>query len=64
VSFILLLRFDAINKCIHRPFTLLAGTAIGLIILIGAAISFLASAGDQELPSVLLAGASGAERRD
>ena len=39
-----------------RPFTLITGTSIVLIILIGAAVSLLASIGGQELPSVLLGG--------
>ena len=58
------LSIGVLNECFCRPFTLIAGTAIGLILLIGAAVSLLSSAGNQELPSVLLAGVSAGERRD
>jgi Domain of unknown function (DUF3844) len=47
-----------------RPFALITGTVVGLIVLIGASVSLLSSVGNQELPSVLLAGVSAGERKD
>jgi len=52
------------RKDISGPFTLIAGTTVGLILLMGAAVSLLANAANEELPSVLLAGASAGEGRD
>lgn len=41
----------------RRPFVLIAGTVIGLILFIGGSVSLLYTVGGQELPSVLMGGA-------
>ena len=42
---------------LHSGFTLLAGTAIAITLLIGLTISLLMGIGTEELPSVLVGGA-------
>lgn len=39
-----------------RPFVLLSGTAIALILLVGASVVLLTGIGEQELPSTLTGG--------
>ena len=46
-----------------RPFVLITGTVIGLILLIGGSVSLLYTIGGQELPSVLM-GSAVVGRRD
>ena len=42
---------------LHSGFSLLAGTAIAIALLIGLTISLLVGIGTEELPSVLVGGA-------
>lgn len=39
-----------------RPFVLLSGTVIALILLVGASVALLTGIGEQELPSTLTGG--------
>lgn len=57
---------DACEKQdISDSFTLLAGTVIGLILLIGGSVALLSGIGSEELPSTLTGGiAPGASKRD
>ncbi|KZP34437.1 hypothetical protein FIBSPDRAFT_718926 [Athelia psychrophila] len=50
------------RKDISGPFVLIAGTTIGLLLLIGGSIALLASIGDDKLPSTLTSSASGPKR--
>ena len=47
-----------------RPFVLITGTVIGLLLLIGGSVALLYSIGDQELPSTLLGGIAGSVRKE
>jgi hypothetical protein len=47
---------------IIRPFVLLAGTVIALLIFIGGSVSLLYTIGNQELPNVLTGGVAGSKR--
>ena len=46
-----------LDLTLHSGFTLLAGTAIAVALLIGLTISLLMGVGAEELPSVLVGGA-------
>jgi len=46
-----------LHLTLHSGFTLLAGTAIAVALLIGLTISLLMGIGAEELPSVLVGGA-------
>ena len=46
-----------LNLTLHSGFSLLAGTAIAIALLIGLTISLLMGIGKEELPSVLVGGA-------
>jgi len=50
------------RKDISGPFVLIAGTVIGLVLLIGGSVSLLYTVGGQELPSVLMAGMVGGRK--
>ncbi|KAF7981901.1 hypothetical protein HWV62_31493 [Athelia sp. TMB] len=50
------------RKDISGPFVLLAGSTIGLILLIGGSIALLAAIGDEKLPSTLTSSATGPKR--
>lgn len=45
------------DACLNRPFVLLAGSTIVLILLIAGSVSLLATIGDDKLPSTLMGGA-------
>lgn len=46
-----------------RPFVMLAGTAIALVLLIAGSVSLLSAIGGEELPGTLV-GAAGAPKRE
>jgi hypothetical protein len=50
------------KKDLSAPFTLLAGTTIVMLLIIVGSVSLLATAGSQELPSVLMGGAVNAKK--
>ena len=52
-----LFNYARLHLAIHSGFTLLAGTAIAVALLIGLTISLLMGIGAEELPSVLVGGA-------
>ena len=41
---------------LHRPFVLLVGTAVTLLLLVGGSVALLSAIGDQNLPSTLTGG--------
>jgi hypothetical protein len=47
-----------------RPFVLITGTVIGLILLMGGSVALLYGIGEHELPSTLLAGAAPGAKKD
>jgi hypothetical protein len=47
-----------------RPFVLITGTVIGLILLMGGSVALLYGIGEHELPSTLLAGAAPGGKKD
>lgn len=51
------------KKDISTPFWLLAGSTIGLVLIIAWALSLLMSMGGEDLPSVLAAGVAGTGAR-
>ena len=59
-----------ISACRHltdhsrRPFVLLTGTVIALILLVGGSVALLTSIGAQELPSTLTGGVAGGLKRE
>lgn len=48
----------------RRPFTLITGTVIAVLLIVIGSVSLLYSIGDQQLPNLLTAGASGHFKRD
>lgn len=47
-----------------RPFVLLGGTVIALILLVAGSVGLLTSVGSQDLPSTLTGGAAGGTKRE
>ncbi|OCH87859.1 hypothetical protein OBBRIDRAFT_795766 [Obba rivulosa] len=52
------------RRDVSGPFVLLAGTTVGLILLIGGSVALLSAMGGQELPSTLTGGVVPTTRRD
>jgi len=52
------------KKDISAPFTLITGTVIAVLLIVIGSVSLLYSIGDQQLPNLLTAGASGHIKRD
>lgn len=48
----------------RRPFVLITGTVIGLILLIFGSVALLYGIGEHELPSTLLAGAAPGAKKE
>ncbi|KZT10884.1 uncharacterized protein LAESUDRAFT_672451 [Laetiporus sulphureus 93-53] len=52
------------RKDVSGPFTLIAGTVVALILLVGGSIALLSTIGDQELPNTLTGGIVPTTRKD
>lgn len=53
-----------IHRFADRPFVLLTGTVVALIVLVGGSIALLSGIGEQELPSTLTGGIVPTSRKD
>lgn len=52
------------DDVLGRPFVLLAGTVIALILLVAGSIGLLTAVGSQELPSTLTGAVAGGHKRE
>lgn len=55
---------DVLNLVDLRPFVLLAGTVVALILLVGGSVALLSAIGSEELPSTLSGGVAGGLKRE
>lgn len=58
-------RSGVLNRwALNRPFVLLAGTTVALLLMIAGSVGLLYSIGGQELPTVLTGGIAGGQKRE